>query len=60
MRSGKNKPHSTLEQKIAWLLEHPNFLRGKLDKKELVRAMKKDDLIAPSTYCIATSTWTRL
>jgi len=50
MPSGKNKSHSTLEQKVKWLLEHPSFLNEKLDKKGLVAEMRKDGLIAPSTY----------
>lgn len=48
-RSGK-KSHSTLEQKVEWLLRHPLFLKEILDKKKLVAEMKKDKLIAPSTY----------
>lgn len=39
---------STLEQKVEWLVKHPTFLE--VDKKKLVVAMKRDHLIAPSTY----------
>ena len=44
------KSISTLEQKVEWLLKHPTYLKGTLDKKALVRELKKDGLIAPSTY----------
>lgn len=47
---GKHDSFSTLEQKIEWLLKHSTFLKGKVDKKRLVLAMKHDGLISKLTY----------
>ena len=41
------KSISTLEQKVQWLLAHQSIVWE--DKKVLVKAMKKDGLIASST-----------
>ena len=49
-RTGKNKPYSTLEQRVAWFLANPGFLKGKPELRVIVRAMKKAGLIAPSTF----------
>jgi hypothetical protein len=45
-----NRFASTLEQKVEWLLAHRIFLVGKTDVKKVATAMRRDGLIAKSTY----------
>jgi uncharacterized protein (UPF0297 family) len=44
------KAYSTLEQRVEWLLAHPEFLEDRPDKRKLVKAMKRDNLISKSTF----------
>ena len=43
-----NRARSTLQDRLQWLESHPD-MRGQT-KREIVKAMKKDGLIAPTTY----------
>jgi len=47
---GRTNAFSTLEQKIQWLLKNHIFLVGTMDRKKIVRAMKRDGLISKLTY----------
>lgn len=44
------RPISTTQQKIEWLLTHRHHLVGELDVKEVAMAMQRDGLLAKSTY----------
>ncbi len=41
---------STFEERVDWLLAHREFLIGNLSREKIVRAMKRDGLVAPRTY----------
>lgn len=50
MKRGLHEPYSTHEQRVAWLLAHPQFLVAQPDLKALVKAMKRDKLLSESAY----------
>lgn len=41
---------SKLEQRVEWLLQHPNFLVGELDLHKIVLGMQRDGLLSKKTY----------
>lgn len=45
-----NQAVSTLEERVAWLLKNPILLTGKVNKKKIVRALKRDGLVSKLTY----------
>lgn len=56
----RGKPKSTPQQKVDWLLAHQELWEGWPDdvtirdnrKRSIVEAMKKDGIVAPSTYWV--------
>jgi len=47
----KRMPYSTRAQRRQWLYEHQRELKN-ASKREIIKAMKKAGLVAPTTYAM--------